>query len=104
MGKQSHRNRAKASGYIIEIVGLAGTNPCKHDNLSDINHKYVQNIPNIDDPCTWVFTSSARKAKHFAKIMDCYDLVHTISVRMPVRNDGEANRPLRAFSMNFLTV
>jgi hypothetical protein len=48
------------------------------------------------------FSNSPDKARRFIGIAEALEFYRTVSPRFPVRSDGEPNRPLSAFTVEFI--
>ena len=73
-----------------------------HSVASDAHRpieQYIVEVPNIDDPKNWRFSTNRAQAKLFPSLKDALDFYRQRSARMPTRPDGEPNRPLTAFTI-----
>ena len=73
-----------------------------HSVASEFNRpieQYIVDVPDIDDPNNWRFSTDRAEAKLFPSLKDALDFYHQRSARMPTRPDGKPNRPLTAFTI-----
>ena len=83
----------------IRILRLASMDKDPTHQLHEAAGKYIAKVDNVDDPWSWRFTSSLGEALKFDSFDAVMQLYYKQSSRMPLRPDGKANRPLRAFTV-----
>lgn len=83
-------------------VALEGTSLNPGENYSGLLlASFDPDFANGRGAATW--TATREEALAFDSVKDGYQLWTTQSVLMPVRGDGRPNRPLTAYSVEFVT-
>lgn len=97
--------RTSAGPVVVKIIGMATGGPCPYDDQYLVEYDperdgetpdgrpMIAHIVTTDDPA---------EARHFADFREATECWKRVCERSPRRPDGEPNRPLTAFSVEFL--